>query len=75
MLTRYEQNGKLTNTTAPPASLPKIFGRIVGFFTFFQKSIDRRRQMMYNIARYPKTAGSRKSESHPAEEKKTKDLF
>jgi hypothetical protein len=34
----------------------------------FKKGIDKTIDLWYNIPRYPKTAGSRKSASHPAEE-------
>ena len=37
------------------------------FSSFLQKGIDKRGRAVYNT-RVPKTAGSRKSESHPAEE-------
>jgi hypothetical protein len=42
-----------------------IFGARKNFFeknkTFFKKGIDKLKGLIYNILRYPKTAGSRKS--------------
>ena len=35
---------------------------------FLEKGIDKSIYLWYNMSRYPKTAGSRKSASHPAEE-------
>jgi len=37
--------------------------------TFFKKTIDKSKKAWYNLSRYPKTAGSGKSASFPAEEK------
>jgi len=50
----------------------RYFYKKTNFFkkikSFFQKGIDKSIKMWYNLCRYPKTAGSRKSECHPAEE-------
>jgi len=47
----------------------QVLKNMKNFFCFFQKALDKRTSSWYNICRYPKTAGSGKSESFPAEEK------
>jgi hypothetical protein len=39
----------------------------------FEKGVDKQKKIVYNT-RVPKTAGSRKSESHPAEEENLSDI-
>jgi hypothetical protein len=46
-----------------------IFYNLKKYLDFFEKALDKRGQAWYNICRYPKTAGSGKSEGFPAEER------
>jgi len=53
----------------------RVFGKKQKIKNIFQKPLDKPPQLWYNHQRYPKTAGSGKSVSFPAEVRRSTNIF